>query len=265
MVVLGKRLQQISPKIWVTKVNLFVDRVFFHSLRGNSQIHPFDLPWQLQVLLPQTSAVKKISSLFSFLARTSLILSSPWRARLSQHCSPETCHRSVVSWAFHSTDSVIAKDCSSCQKFGVRELMGVERQAVWGGGHRTPKILPSAAHPREYKYRLWQQSFMQAQTWRVEQRNPSQHSWHFCFHGAEQIAKDRQRYLQRLSSCVCPQQLVQWVLNSRCCLKTTNLFKNYSDCFKNILFSNSFVLPSCSNRVFPVVWLVRTCTHRPRE
>lgn len=75
-----------------------------------------------------------------------------------------------------------------------RELTEVECQAVWGGGHRTPKILPCVTHPQEYKYRLWQQSFMQAQTWRVAQRNPSQRSGHFCFHGGEQIPKDRQCY-----------------------------------------------------------------------
>lgn len=140
------------------KFSSFVGWGFFHSLAGNSQIHPFDLPWQLQALLPQTSAVKKMSSLFCFLASTSLILTSPWRAGLSQQCSPRMCHRSVVSWAFHSTDSVIARGCSSCHKFEARKLMGLECRAVWGGCHRTPKTPPPVTHPGEYKYRLWQRS-----------------------------------------------------------------------------------------------------------
>lgn len=159
MVVLGKDLQQISQKKTGDQslARLLVG-VFFHSLAGNSQIHPFDLPWQLQALLPQTSAVKKMSSLFCFLASTSLILTSPWRAGLSQQCSPRMCHRSVVSWDFHSTDSVIARGCSSCHKFEARKLMGLECRAVWGGCHRTPKTPPPVTHPGEYKYRLWQRS-----------------------------------------------------------------------------------------------------------
>lgn len=94
---------------------------------------------------------------------------------------------------------------------------------------------------------------MQAQTWAcAEQRNPSQHSWHFCFHGEERIAKDRQCNRGCSCPCVCAQRLVQWVLNSRCFLKTTNLFKNYNGCFKNIPFSSSFVLRSLLKPCLPL-------------
>lgn len=60
MVVLGKQLQQISPKTQVTKVSFFVGWGFFNSLAGNSQIHPFDLPWQLQCYFPKHQLRKNV-------------------------------------------------------------------------------------------------------------------------------------------------------------------------------------------------------------